>query len=473
MNAAFRFPNPHGPQSPDQARSMPAQAQAPAPAILSPKPTMSGLPPLLSNTIMGYGAGGGAGGAGSRTSSTTPSDQSYGQSRSPPHSGRGGSAFGLNGGYVLDEDAEERSAATNERMNRSAQGMNADATPRAGLSVLPPVGAGVMGPSLLQQMFSAAQVSGSHPPVSTVSAAASEPLPETMTSPRTAAALADTSVLWPTDGTDSANVSEEVIELDFSDTRALADPAAFKSAQAKAKKSTKKAQSQAQAQPQQVVQPASASPVRAALVQVHAPPSAISAAGAVPVAQPSAGAMQPPPKQQPSSLASPPTSPMMMFVPAQVRQPAKAHPNMLNGVNGVNGMNGVNGVNGFHAPHQSLSLPNGHSPMVSPMMAHQLQAQGQGQFQAQGHAPTIDGLSFVNGHVPLGLVNGPFNQVNGPLSHDALRASVDKTLGSPNRSIPPGLERDHFARHLHRLIDVRPPVYPSDLFSLMRMISAV
>jgi hypothetical protein len=343
MNAAFRFPQEGGPRSPPQTRA--------GPAILSPKPKQSGLPPLL------YDDGSSRG--------------------STPLSARSARGFG-GGGPPLDEDAEERAASARP----PPAVLSVEATPRPGATGLPPLqgSASVAGPSLLQQLFNAA---------------AGAPAPSVEEKP---VALADTSTLWLSDVSSTSRDSDDVLELDFTDTRALADASAFKSAQARAVKA-RKASGQ---RPPVHAQPATAAPP-----PVPAPPAP------APAPIPAAVALTPAPAPvpKPASIGSTPTSPAMsmMFVPTQVKQPAKAPPKPLNGLNG-------------HAPRPSLS--NGRSPNLLP------------------NSP--------------GLVANAV-AVDGALDRDVARASILDALfaGGGGRRIPPGMDRDTFGVMLQRLLNVR------------------
>jgi hypothetical protein len=428
MNQAFRFPHAGVPRSP------PEQQRYAQPVILSPKPQTTGLPSLLGSLFSNGGGGGSESSTdGSRTSSAASSASSGGSY------GIQGKGIGMG---IVDEAAEERAAS---RGVQPQAVLSAEATPRASATDLPTV-PGM--PSLLQQIFSSN--SGTTTPSAPISAApsASALNDHLSTSTRSAPTLADAAPIWLADAAD-VDTSEEIIELDFSDTRALADPTAFKSAQAKTK-------AKKQPTPKATVNPPPPIPISPAtnghtFNSAHLPPgpgpiSSTQGSVSAPLASATLQTLL-------NKTTSTPVSPVnpMMFVPAQVKQAAKAPPKV---------------VNGLHAPNKSIA--NGHSPSMA--LNHMSPHNGPASpalSTHMAHSPhMVRSGGAVNGHSNRMSANWVVPPVNGPapsemtdgthVNQHVLRHSVVDNLFSstaPAR-LAPGLSRDELGVVLHGLIEV-------------------
>lgn len=431
MNQAFRFPHASVPRSP------PEQQRYTQPVILSPKPQTTGLPPLLGSLFSNGHAGGSESSTdGSRTSSAASSASSGG---SYVIQGKG---IGM---CIVDEAAEERAAS---RGVRPQAALSAEATPRASASDLPTM-PGM--PSLLQQIFSSN--SGTTTPsasISVASATSSAPALDAQLgmSARPAPTLADAAPVWLADTAD-VDTSEEIIELDFSDTRALADPTAFKSAQAKTK-------AKKQPTPKATVPSSPSIPISPAanghtLKSAHLPPGPGSilssqASASAPLA---AATLQNPLNKATSTPVSPINS--MMFVPAQVKQSAKAPPKVVNGLHASN-----KSIANGHSPSMALNhvspLNGPASPALSTHMTHSPHMARSGA-AVNGHSNRMSAnwvVPPVNGLPSSGMTDGMH------VNQHVLRHSVVDNLFSSTASarLAPGLSRDQLGRVLHRLVEV-------------------
>jgi hypothetical protein len=241
MNAAFRFPQasapPYSPARKPSYGLSPALQQA---HIHSPKPVHTSLPDILS---------------------FTPESQTPSRASSVARSGGSGtdSSRSRRSTRRYEGDNEESDLSAAEHLSESSTVLDEDvadgavtglvppvigteATPRPVLhniaSSTPPVSGGLMSVS---SSASIATVRGAPPPLSrqdTLRPSAAQSVFAAREQQ-----FEDSSELWPASGLVDDRSSEhesEVLELDFSDTRALSDPAAFATETTKSKNRRKK-----------------------------------------------------------------------------------------------------------------------------------------------------------------------------------------------------------------------------------------
>ncbi|EKM56889.1 uncharacterized protein PHACADRAFT_160427 [Phanerochaete carnosa HHB-10118-sp] len=244
------------------------QSQAPQPArlpsqpediqIVSPKPQSSALPQILTQNVISSLLGLGHNLAGSRASSTALSSGSSHRSTNIRYDGDNESSENSEGDLSVPNTALEApqdpailTRGTSHLVvpqNGMTSGSQGDVTPRA-----PARGIGSTSPTPSTQLslssLLTAAGAGSATPIKPVDAPATNPHP-TATDPaqraRSLVPFSADSELWPYPRAplnDNEVSDVDVVELDFSDTRALSDPSLFKEKQKQAKNGEKKKKS--------------------------------------------------------------------------------------------------------------------------------------------------------------------------------------------------------------------------------------